>query len=104
MSKRTLRRLFVLVTLTLTLALAAPLQAEAAQRSGPAGLWGWLENLWQEGIGLLVWQQRPAPAESATKPGPLEKNCTAADPNGCPSSPSGGPSIPLCGPRGCTGG
>src|SRR5262245_1032074 len=90
MSQRTLGRIFVLVTLTLVLAVAAPLWAEATpQRIGPASLWGWLDNLWQESIGRLVRWEPTAPARSGTNPGFPQKNCTALDPNGCPSSPNG---------------
>jgi len=90
MSQRTLGRIFALVTLTLALTLAGPLRAEAApQRIGPASLWGWLENLWQESIGRLARWEPPVPATSGTNPG-FPENCTALDPNGCPSLPTGG--------------
>ena len=105
MSQRTLGRIFALVTLTLTLALAGSMRAEAMpQRIGPADVWGWLGNLWQESIGRLARWEPSTPARSGTNPGLPEKNCTAADPNGCPNSPTGGGSSTSgCGPKGCTG-
>jgi len=91
MSQRAFGRILVLVTLTLTLALAVPVRAAVTpQRIGPVSLWGWLQNLWQEGIGRLAGGEPQAPARSGTHPGSLEKNCTALDPNGCPSTPTSG--------------
>lgn len=103
MLKRTSGRLCALVVLTLTLLIAGSNRADAAQRLGPAaGLWGWLESLWQEGVGALARQQWPAPARNGSRAESPVKNCTAVDPNGiCPGT--GGSTTSLCGPGGCTG-
>jgi len=94
MSKRTLSRIFVLVTLTSTLALAGPSRADAAQRIGPSSLWGWLANLWQEGIGVLLRQEPAARLQTGAKLPDLSKEGGCVDPNGCPHTttllPDGG--------------
>jgi hypothetical protein len=104
MSQRTFGRILVLVTLTLVLTLAGPLRAEASpQRIGPASLLGWLENLWQEGIGISVRQDLSAHNRNQGGPGALPKQGTCTDPNGCPNAPSLGGSGILCGTSGCVG-
>jgi|SRR5918999_4436377 hypothetical protein len=94
MSQRTIRRLCVLLTLTLGLALAGPMRADAAPRTGAADLWRWLENFWQERLVLLVRAEPPAPARGVTKPASPEKNCSATDPNGCPIPSGAGVGLP----------
>jgi hypothetical protein len=95
MSQRTLGRIFVLVTLTLALTLAGPARAAAApQHIGPASLWGWLENVWQEGIGILAGPDLSAHLQTRAKSPDLAKEGGCLDPNGCPHTttvlPGGG--------------
>ena len=104
MSQRTLGRIFVLVTLTLALTLAGPARAAVTpQHIGPASLWGWLENFWQEGIGIPIRQELSAHNRNPGGPGALPKQGTCTDPNGCPNAPSLGGSGILCGTSGCVG-
>jgi hypothetical protein len=90
MFQRTVRRICVLLTLTLGLALASPTRAAAAPRTGAADLWRWLENFWQERLVLLVRSEPPAPSRRGATPGVPVKNGGCNDPNGCAHPPAGG--------------
>jgi hypothetical protein len=103
MSQRTIGRFSALVILTLVLAVAIPARADAAQRFGPAGLWGWLQSLWEEGIGIVVRQAPPAHQRPGPAPGMTTKNGSCNDPHGCPSTQtSGGTGGSGCDLSGCS--
>jgi hypothetical protein len=86
-------RAFAILTLAVALTLASSAPAHAAQRPTPAGIWGWLESVWTEGIGGLWRTERPVP-ERGKVPG-LAKQGTCVNPDGCARSLAGSPG-PSC--------
>lgn len=85
-------RAFAILTLAMVLALAGSAPAQAAQRSAPEGIWGWLESIWTEGIGGLWRTERP---ERSRKVPGRAKQGACINPDGCAASLTGSPS-PAC--------
>lgn len=94
-------RAFTILTLAAVLALAGSAPVQAAPRSAPAGIWGWLESVWTEGIGALWRTETPVPARGKAPDQAKQGGCV--DPNGCASSLVGSPG-PFCSPFNDQGG
>ena len=86
-------RAFAILTLAAVLVCASSTPAHAAQRSAPAGILGWLESVWTEGIGGLWRTERPAPSR-AKVPGQTKEG-TCINPDGCANVLTGSPG-PSC--------
>jgi hypothetical protein len=86
-------RAFAILTLTAALALAGSAPAQAAQRSAPSGVWGWLESVWTEGIGGLWRVEKPS--RSGKTPVGQAKAGTCINPDGCAPNSAGSPG-PAC--------
>jgi hypothetical protein len=84
------------LALALVLTIASPAVADAAQRTGPVGLWGWMESLWSEGLGQLWRLESPVPSRRGKAPAVQTKEGGCVDPNGrCASLLTGG-QRPVC--------
>ena len=79
-------RAFAILTLAAVLLLAGSAPAQAAQRSAPGGIWGWLESVWTEGIGGVWRTERPVPSRKV--PG-RAKQGVCINPDGCASTLTG---------------
>jgi hypothetical protein len=85
------------LALALVLTIASPAVANAAQRTGPVGLWGWMELLWTQGVTGWWRAESPRPSRSEKTPASQTKEGGCVDPNGrCASLLTGG-QRPVCG-------
>jgi hypothetical protein len=84
------------LALALVLTIASPAVANAAQRTGPVGLWGWMESLWAQGLGQLWRSESPVPSRGGKTPAVQTKEGACIDPNGrCAHLFTGG-QAPVC--------
>ena len=91
---RKIARAFAILTLAAVLALAGSAPTHAAQRS-PAGIWGWLESVWREGIGGLWRVERTVPSRDAKRRAGQTKQGACVNPDGCATALTGSPG-PAC--------
>jgi hypothetical protein len=98
MSQKKKERGLIALALAVALSFASPVVADAAQRTGPVGLWGWMESLWSEGVS--GWWRAESPVDTARggeAPASQTKEGACIDPNGrCASLLTGG-QRPVCG-------
>ena len=93
MSQRRRGRALAGLALAVVLTFASPVVAGAASR--PAGLWGWMELLWTEGISGLWRAESPVPSRGGKAPASQSKQGGCVDPNGCANPLTGGQG-PVC--------
>jgi len=93
MSQRRRGRALAGMALAVVLTFASPAVAGAASR--PAGLWGWMELLWTEGISGLWRAESPVPSRGGKAPASQSKQGGCVDPNGCANPLTGGQG-PVC--------
>jgi hypothetical protein len=86
-------RAVAILTLAVVLALASSAPAQAAQRSAPSGVWGWLESVWREGI-VGLWRVEK-PSQDGKVPVGQTKVGTCINPDGCARDLAGSPG-PAC--------
>jgi hypothetical protein len=96
MNQLMLRRFVTVGALAAILFLAASGSAQARGFSS-AGAWGWLQEVWSQGVaGLWNGAGTPAPARNARDVGGVLKGGLGVDPNGSPGPNSLAPSCATC--------